>query len=62
MRKTWDSANTSSTRRLSSRADARSWPNGFSITTRVSACSQRCRLADPNFSTITGKNSGAVER
>ena len=62
MRKTWDSSNTSSTRRLSSRADARSRPNGFSITTRVSACSQCCSLAVPSFSTITGKNSGAVER
>ena len=44
------------------RALCRSVPNGFSITTRTSADLWRCRPAALSCSTITGKNSGAVER
>ena len=35
MRKTCDSSNADATASLSSRALSRSWPNGFSMTTRV---------------------------
>ena len=62
MRKTWRSRKTLETTSWSSRADARSVPNGFSMTTRTSAFSWRCSPASLSCSTITGKNSGAVER
>ena len=62
MRKTWRSRKTLDTTSWSLRADARSVPNGFSITTRTSASSWRCRPASLSSSAITGKNSGAVER
>ena len=62
MRKTWRSRKTLETTCWSSRADARSVPNGFSITTRTSASLWRCRSAFLSSSAITEKNSGAVER
>ena len=62
MRKTWRSRNASETTFCSERADARSVPNGFSMITRTSAFGCRCSPACLSCSTITGKNSGAVER
>ena len=62
MRNTWGSRNTLDTTFCSSRADSRSVPNGFSMMQRTSAFGCRCRLAPLICSTITGKNSGAVER
>ena len=43
MRKTWRSRKTECTTSWSERAEARSVPNGFSITARTSPCSDRCR-------------------
>ena len=37
-------------------------PNGFSMITRTSAPSRRFSPCSPSFSTINGKNIGAVER
>ena len=62
MRKIWLSENTDRTWLLSSRASASEVPNGFSITARTSTCSDRASPAAPSASTITAKNSGAVER
>ena len=62
MRKTWRSRKTECTTSWSERAEARSVPNGFSITARTSPCSERCRPFSLIASVMTGKNSGAVER
>ena len=62
MRKTWSSWKTLATISCSERAEARSVPNGFSITHRTAASSWRCRPAAFSACTMTGKNSGAVER
>ena len=62
MRKTWRSRKTLETTDWSLRADSRSVPNGFSITTRTSALRLRCRPAVLSSSAITEKYSGAVER
>ena len=62
MRKTCVSSKIASTRRLSSRASSSVVPNGFSMITRTSASSCCSSLASPSCSTITGKNSGAVDR
>ena len=62
MRKTWDSRNSRRTLRLSFLAEARSVPNGFSMTIRTSAPLMRSIFFWPSCSTITGKNCGAVER
>ena len=62
MRKTWRSRKTLETTSCSLRADARSVPNGFSITIRTSASLWRWRPASLSCSEITEKNSGAVDR
>ena len=62
MRKTWRSRKTFETTFWSLRADSRSVPNGFSITTRTSASLWRCSPACLSCSAITEKYSGAVER
>ena len=62
MRKTCSSAKTPSTVLLSSWASSSVVPNGFSMTIRTSASSISSIPCSPSCSTITGKNSGAVER
>ncbi len=62
MRKTWPSSKTERTLAFRSRASASDVPNGFSMITRTSAPSVCARPALPSASTITAKNSGAVER
>ena len=62
MRKTWRSEKTESTSALSARASASEVPNGFSMIARTSTSSDCARPAAPSAPTITGKNSGAVER
>ncbi len=62
MRKTWGSRNTPETTFCSARAECRSVPNGFSMMQRTSAFWCRCSPATLRCSTMTGKNSGAVER
>ncbi len=42
MRKIASSGNTERSVRLSARAEARSWPNGFSTTTRASSAQPAC--------------------
>ena len=62
MRKTWRSSKTDRTISLSSRASASRVPNGFSMMTRTSASSASSRSCVPSALTMTGKNSGAVDR
>ncbi len=62
MRKTWDSSRTERTVLLSSCASASVVPKGFSMMTRTSAPSCSVSSCLPSACTITGKNSGAVER
>ena len=61
MRNTCCSRNERCTVSASSRAESRSWPNGFSITTRTSDAG-RFSLAAPSRPTITGKKLEGVER
>ena len=56
--KIWDSANTSWTVALSSWADSRSVPNGFSITTRERSVSP----ASPSVRTIGPAADGGTDR
>ena len=64
MRKTLSARNTRSTIALSSRADSRSWPNGFSMTTRrqpvLFSLSARSRSASC-WHTVS-KALGGIER
>jgi hypothetical protein len=62
MRKTWLSRNAPATTFWSERAVRRSVPNGFSMMIRTSTLSWRCSPAALSWSTMTGKNSGAVDR
>ena len=52
MRKIWDSSKTAPTASLMARAEARSWPIGFSSTTRDDASTRsweaRCAEIGPN--------------
>ena len=49
--------------RFKARADSRSLPNGFSITTRRHLPgSSQVRFASPNLRTISAKNCGAVAK
>ncbi|CFR88296.1 Uncharacterised protein [Mycobacterium tuberculosis] len=63
MRKTASSGKTALTALFSSRALARSWPNGFSITTRLHR--SPCGRARPDLcscSHTTGKDLGGIAR
>ena len=63
MRNTDSSGNTLLTTALSSCALSRSWPNGFSMTTRLQRPS--CWRASPDFcscSHTTGKAFGGIDR
>ncbi|SHY34911.1 Uncharacterised protein [Mycobacteroides abscessus subsp. abscessus] len=63
MRKTDSSGKTSLTTALSSRALARSWPKGFSITTRRHAPSTGCARPDlDSCSQTVGKAFGGIDR
>ena len=62
MRKTWPSRNAECTTCWRLRAEARSVPNGFSITTRTSEPSWRSRRLAFSASVMTGKYSGDVDR
>ena len=62
MRKTCFSSKTDSTWRLSCRASASVVPNGFSMTARTSAPGWWVSPCSPSCPTMTGKNSGAVDR
>ena len=63
MRNTDDSGNTALTMALSSFADCRSWPNGFSITTRrqLSPSSDANPLRSSCSQTV-GKALGGIDR
>ena len=58
MRNTLSGGNTSSTIWLSSRADCRSCPNGFSMTTRRQPSSAVARPCFLSWDTTTGKSAG----
>ena len=63
MRKTASGGKTFSTMALSSRADARSWPNGFSMTTRRH--DPDCGVDRPERSSCwqtVAKDDGGIER
>ena len=68
MRNTWDSSNAAATASLSWRALARSWPNGFSKTTRVQAAPPRSSAAEATRralrspSTIGANSAGGTAR
>lgn len=57
-RRIWSSSSTARSRALRSRADSRSWPNGFSIATRA----RSSRSAFARFSTMGANNAGGISR
>ena len=61
MRKIWLSVNDRWTTSASPREEARSWPNGFSMTTRANPGGLLSFVA-PIACTITGKKLAGVER
>ena len=58
MRRIWSSASTLCSESLSARAEARSWPNGFSIITVADAV----RSARPSSATTGANSEGGISR